>query len=114
VAIVVQITLSAPEPVTVQVADGGAAVTVAAVLSPQAVTVAAVLSPQAVNVAATQAPQTVQVEAVSRIVPGDPGAPGADGPPGANAEIVVLTLAAYLALAPGVQMDGRWYVIPKT
>ena len=111
-AIVVQITLSAPEPVTVQVAAGGDSVTVAAVLSPQAVNVAAVQSPQAVNVAATQSPQIVQVEAVSRIVPGADGDPGADGPPGANAEIVVLTLAAYLALAPEVQMNGTWYVIP--
>ena len=110
-AIVVQVTLSAPESVTVQVADGGAAVTVAAVLSPQPVNVAAVLSPQAVNVAAVQSPQLVNVEAVSRVVPGADGDPG---PAGDNAEIVVLSLAAYLALAPEVQMDGRWYVIPKT
>jgi len=113
VAIVVQVTVPAPQPVAVQVTEGGA-VTVAAVLSPQSVNVAAVQEPQAVNVAAVQSPQVVQVEAVSRIVPGADGDPGDDGPPGANAEIVVLTLAAYLALAPEVQMDGRWYVIPKT
>ena len=107
-AIVVQITVPAAQPVAVQVTDGGAAVTVAAVQSPQAVNVAAVQSPQAVNVQAAQSPQTVQVEAVTRLAPGTPGDPGA------NAEIVVLTLAAYLALAPEVQMDGRWYVIPKT
>lgn len=53
-------------------------------------------------------PQVVHVEAVSRIVPGD------DGPPGANAEVVVLTLADYLALSPAAQMDGRWYVVPKS
>jgi hypothetical protein len=111
VAIVVQITLAAPTPVAVQVTDGGAAVTVAAVQSPQAVNVAAVQSPQAVNVQAAQSPQTVQVEAVTRLVPGTPGDPG---PAGANAEIVVLTLAAYLALAPEVQTNGTWYLIPKT
>ena len=110
-AIVVQITVPAAQPVAAQVTDGGAAVTVAAVQSPQAVNVAAVQSPQAVNVQAAQSPQTVNVEAVTRLVPGTPGDPG---PAGANAEIVVLTLAAYLALAPEVQMDGRWYVIPKT
>lgn len=36
------------------------------------------------------------------------------GPPGANAELVILSLADYLALALEVQMDGRWYVIPKS
>ena len=63
--------------------------------------------PQAVNVQAAQSPQTVQVEAVTRLAPGTPGDPGA------NAEIVVLTLAAYMALTPEQQMNGIWYVIPK-
>lgn len=39
---------------------------------------------------------------------------GEPGPAGDNAEIVVLTLAAYLALSPATQMDGRWYVVPTT
>lgn len=33
--------------------------------------------------------------------------------PGAGQETVMTTLADYLALAPAVQMDGRWYVVPK-
>ncbi len=108
-AITVQVIQPAAQPVTVQVIDGGDAVNVAAVLSPQTVNVAATTNPQSVNVAAVQSTQTVQVEAVSRVVPGADGDPG---PAGANAEIVVLTLAAYLALAPEVQMNGTWYVIP--
>lgn len=45
---------------------------------------------------------------------GATGATGATGPKGDAAEIVVMAnLAAYLALAPEVQMDGRWYIIPK-
>jgi hypothetical protein len=39
---------------------------------------------------------------------------GEPGPAGDAPEIVVLTLAAYLALSPEVQMDGRWYLIPKS
>lgn len=39
---------------------------------------------------------------------------GEDGLIGSNAEIVLCAnLAAYLALDPEVQMDGRWYVVPK-
>lgn len=45
---------------------------------------------------------------------GEAGEPGEAGPAGENAEIVLLTLAEYLALDPEVQTDGRWYVIPKT
>lgn len=45
---------------------------------------------------------------------GAQGPSGADGAAGANAEHVILTLAAYLALPPETQLDGRWYVIPKT
>lgn len=47
---------------------------------------------------------------------GPPGADGAAGPAGAagaNAQTVVLTLAAYLALDAPTQMNGTWYVIPK-
>lgn len=44
---------------------------------------------------------------------GSDGADGADGQPGENANIVVLTLAAYLALDAPTQMNGTWYVIPK-
>lgn len=108
-AIVVQVTVPPAQPVTAQVIEGGDAVTVQATQTPQVVNVAATANPQAVAVQTAQSPQAVNVEAVSRIVP------GADGPPGtagANAEIVVLTLAAYLALPAETQMDGRWYVIP--
>lgn len=42
------------------------------------------------------------------------GAAGAAGPAGANAQVQVLTLAAYLALTPEQQMNGTWYLIPKT
>lgn len=89
-AFIVQVTLSVPEPVVVQVTDGGAAVTVAAV----------------------QSPHVVQVEAVSRVVP------GGEGPPGANAEIVILSpgldgLTEYLALSPEEQISGKWFVVPK-
>jgi hypothetical protein len=42
------------------------------------------------------------------------GQDGDDGEPGENAQHVILTLAAYLALPPETQMDGRWYIIPKT
>jgi len=46
---------------------------------------------------------------------GDPGPAGDTGPAGANAEIVLCAnLAAYLALSPETQADGRWYVVPKT
>ena len=44
---------------------------------------------------------------------GEDGDPGDDGPPGTPAQIVVLSLAAYLALSPAEQMNGTWYVIPK-
>jgi hypothetical protein len=78
------------------------------VTSPQEVTVAAVAAAaQPVAVAVETLAQPVEV-VVSQ------GAPGAPGPPGANPEVVILTLAEYLALAPEVQMDGRWYLIPKT
>lgn len=33
---------------------------------------------------------------------------------GGGAEVVTLTQAAYLALSAETQMDGRWYVVPKT
>jgi hypothetical protein len=97
-------------PVTVQVASTPQPVAVAATVQAPTVQVAAAAPPSA-QIAATQQPQAVNVEAVTRLVPGTPGNPG---PAGANAEIVVLTLAAYLALSPAVQMDGRWYVIPKS
>lgn len=42
------------------------------------------------------------------------GAAGAAGAAGANAQVQVLTLAAYLALTPEQQMNGTWYLIPKT
>lgn len=45
---------------------------------------------------------------------GTNGTNGTDGADGANAEFVVLTLAEYLALPPETQMDGRWYVVPRT
>lgn len=35
------------------------------------------------------------------------------GDAGVNAQITVLTLAAYLALDAPTQMNGTWYVIPK-
>jgi hypothetical protein len=45
---------------------------------------------------------------------GTNGTNGQDGAPGQNAQVVVLTLAEYLALTPEQQMDGTWYVVPKT
>jgi hypothetical protein len=45
---------------------------------------------------------------------GTNGAAGAAGAAGANAQVQVLTLAAYLALTPEQQTNGTWYLIPKT
>jgi hypothetical protein len=42
------------------------------------------------------------------------GADGAPGPPGPGVTVQILSLAAYLALSPAEQMDGTWYVIPKS
>ena len=39
---------------------------------------------------------------------------GYPGPKGDSPEIVTMTLAEYLALTPEEQMDGTWYLIPKT
>jgi hypothetical protein len=85
-------------------------ITVQIVVASYPLTVAAQTSPQAVAVAVENSPQPVQV-IVSQGAPGEPGAPG---PAGANAEHVILTLAEYLALPPEAQMDGTWYLIPKT
>ncbi len=46
--------------------------------------------------------------------PGQNGTNGTNGVDGQNAEFVVLTLSEYLALSPETQMDGRWYVVPRT
>jgi hypothetical protein len=82
-------------------------ITVQITLTASAVMVAAQTSPQAVAVAVEATPQPVSVQVTQ-------GAPGEPGPPGANAESVILNLAAYLALTPEQQMDGTWYLIPKT
>jgi hypothetical protein len=87
-----------------------------------------VTSSESVNVAVTTAagnlavtvavppaqPVSLAVESVPRPVIVQISLGGPPGPSGANAEHVILTLAAYLALSPAVQMDGRWYLIPKT
>lgn len=104
----VNITVSA-SPVTVAMTAPAAA--------PVAVAITETAAPVAVAITETAAPVAVAVTppATSPITVAVAQAPaGADGDPGANAEIVMLAnLAAYLALAPEVQMDGRWYVIPK-
>ena len=44
---------------------------------------------------------------------GPQGPTGATGPQGSAADVVICAdLAAYLALAPEVQMDGRFYIVP--
>lgn len=45
---------------------------------------------------------------------GTNGTNGQDGAPGQNAQVVILTLAEYLALTPEEQTNGTWYVVPKT
>lgn len=100
----VNITVSA-SPVTVAVTESAAPVAVAITESAAPVAVAVTEAAAPVAVAVTppaESPVTVNVTE------------GPPGPAGANAEIVVLTLAAYLALSPAQQMDGTWYVIPKT
>jgi hypothetical protein len=82
-------------------------ITVQITLTATAVAVAAVITAQAVAVAVESTSQPVSVQ-VSQ------GAPGEPGPAGANAESVILSLAEYLALPPEAQMDGTWYLIPKT
>lgn len=103
----VNITLPAPIPVTVDVTENPQAVSVASAETPQTVSVAVAETLQAVSVDVTPAPSSpVTVEVAVAV--------GSAGPPGANAQYVLLAnLAAYLALAPEVQMDGRWYLIPK-
>ncbi len=83
--------------------------------TPITVAISPVLAPITVIVS-QPAPVAVAVppveDAVTVVVQASP--PGPEGPPGAAVEVVVMdNLAAYLALAPEVQMDGRWYVIPK-
>ncbi len=84
---------------------------------PDTVNITVNASPVTVAITETAAPVAVAVTppAASPVtVAITEASPGVDGPPGANAEIVLCAnLAAYLALAPEVQMDGRWYVIPK-
>lgn len=99
--IVQMVTSSESVNVVVTTAAGNLAVTVA------------VPPAQPVSLAVESVPRPVIVQ-VSQGAPGAPGLDGPPGPSGANAEHVILTLAAYLALSPAVQMDGRWYLIPKT
>lgn len=66
-------------------------------------------TPQSVAMAVESVSQSVVVE----IGQGSPGPIGPAGPAGANAQVQILTLAAYLALTPEAQMNGTWYVIPK-
>lgn len=95
-SVIVQITLSAPEPVTVGLTDGGSSVTVAAALTQQAANVAVVQSTQPVQVSAVQSPQAVNVE----VTEAQPGADGASFTP-----VILNTLADYLALPPEQQID---------
>jgi hypothetical protein len=83
---------------------------------PDTVTINVVFSPVAVSVTVAQARDAYQL-AVAEGFAGNRTAwlESLQGPAGANAEYVVCAdLAAYLALSPAVQMDGRWYLIPKT
>jgi hypothetical protein len=82
-------------------------ITVNVSLVPSPVTVAVVTAPAPVTVALSTAPAPVTVEVTEAAV-------GEAGPPGANAPTQVLTLAAYLALTPEAQLNGTWYVIPRT
>jgi|JFJP01.1.fsa_nt_gi hypothetical protein len=56
--------------------------------------------------ATVPAPQAVAVE----VSLGPKGDRGLTGP---MPQIVVLSLAEYLALPAETQMDGRWYLVPK-
>lgn len=83
-------------------------ITVNVSLVPSPVTVAVTAAPAApVTVALSTSPAPVTVEVTE-------AAAGEAGPPGANAPTQVLTLAAYLALTPEAQLNGTWYVIPRT
>lgn len=78
---------------------------------PITVIVSAPPAPIVVTVPVAPAPIVVTVTSGPQ---GEPGLPGTPGQPGTNAATVVLTLAEYLALPLETQMDGRWYIIPKT
>jgi hypothetical protein len=98
---------SESSPVIVQMVVSSEPVNVAVSTAPGTLAITVALpAAQPVSVAAEMITQSVIVEVGQ-------GSPGAPGPPGANAEIVVLSLAAYLALSPAAQMNGTWYVIPK-
>lgn len=129
--VTVDLTPPAAAPVTVDatVSEAPVSVSVSLAAAP-AITVNVTLNSTPVSVAFTEARDAYQLAVAEGFVgsrpewlaslQGDPGAAGAagndgaDGAAGSNAELVVTTLAAYLALAPEVQMDGRWYIIPKT
>lgn len=102
-----------PDTVDITVQESPVSVTVSE--TPQSVSVTAAETPQTVSVAASETPQAVAVDveqaAAQPVQVAVAEAPA--GPPGANAQIQVLTLAAYMALTPEQQMNGTWYVIPK-
>lgn len=94
--------------VTVEVVTSPLLVNVPVTLASQALLVAVSNpSPQAVSLAVESVPQPVVIQITE-------GAPGPPGVAGANAQIQILTLAAYLALTPEQQTNGTWYLIPKT
>lgn len=97
----ITVIIEQPAPVAVAVPPGEAPVTVVVHASPE--------GPQGLV-----GPQGDQGLVGPQGEQGGPGPAGPAGPEGPGVEVVIMAnLAAYLALDPEVQMDGRWYVIPK-
>lgn len=70
-----------------------------------------ILPAESVAVLSPHVSQTTILPDGSRIVTVATGPPGTNGSP---PPVVLLSLAEYTALTPEEQMDGSWYVVPKT
>lgn len=112
----VSLTTPAPQPVTVSVESIEQPVTVSLTsAAAQPVTISVSLVSTSITVAIQEARDAYQLALAEGYVgTRTEWLASMRGDTGANAEIVVLTLVEYLALSPEVQMDGRWYVTPKT
>lgn len=114
--VTVSLTSPAATPVVVAVSTAATPVSVSvSMAAAPAIVIAVALETAAVTVAHQEARDAYQLAVADGFVgTRAEWLASLQGEDGQTAEIVVLTLAAYLALSAETQMDGRWYVIPTT